>query len=473
MSTQEQAVNGHSIDEQIDRMKKYCEAMGWKVYYVYTDAGYSGGDMDRPGLQKMIRDVKAGKLDKVLVYKLDRLSRSQKDTLTLIEDIFLANNTEFVSMSENFDTSTPFGRAMVGILAVFAQLEREQIKERMAMGKFARAKKGLFNGSSTIPVGYDYEAGDGTLSTNEFEKMQVVEAFQLAEQGKSPYAIAKIFNEKGYVKKHGKWDDRNVRRVLTSKTYVGYNIFQGEWYKGEHEAFVTDELFEKVQQIMAQRSEHHRQYNRRPGKATTYLGGFLVCKRCGAKYNKDNMRRRKADGTGYYVYEKYRCCSRAKRGRKNIKDPNCKNANWNVDDLQNQVFGEIRQLAVDPKYYDQIKAQKVEDERPKIISSELGKIDEKISRLMDLYTIGQMPMEMLQDKIHELNDQRGKLEAELEEINAENEKKLSQAETLEIVRSFSSILETGDFDSVRAVITDLIEYIEIDGDDLDIHWTFA
>ena len=142
VSTQEQAINGHSIGEQIERMHKYCDAMGWTVYKEYTDAGYSGANTDRPALQRMIRDIKAGKINKVLVYKLDRLSRSQKDTLYLIEDVFLANNTDFVSMSENFDTSTPFGRAMIGILAVFAQLEREQIKERMQMGKEARAKEG-------------------------------------------------------------------------------------------------------------------------------------------------------------------------------------------------------------------------------------------------------------------------------------------------------------------------------------------
>lgn len=171
VSTQEQALNGHSIDEQIERMNKYCEAMGWQVYKTYTDAGYSGANTDRPALKRMIKDIEAGKIDKVLVYKLDRLSRSQLDTLYLIEKVFLANNTDFVSMSENFDTSTPFGRAMIGILAVFAQLEREQIKERMMMGKEARAKKGHYHGSNCYPIGYDYI--DGHLVPLEFEAIQI------------------------------------------------------------------------------------------------------------------------------------------------------------------------------------------------------------------------------------------------------------------------------------------------------------
>ena len=170
VSTPEQAVNGHSIDEQIERTQKYCDAMNWTVYKVYTDAGFTGSNTARPAMQNLIKDVRDGKINKVLVYKLDRLSRSQKDTLMLIEDIFLANNVDFVSMSENFDTATPFGRAMIGILAVFAQLEREQIKERMAMGKIARAKQGKFHGSAKIPIGYDYI--DGELVTNEYEKIQ-------------------------------------------------------------------------------------------------------------------------------------------------------------------------------------------------------------------------------------------------------------------------------------------------------------
>ena len=127
VSTLEQYIEGYSINEQIERLKKYCEAKGWTVYKVYIDGGYSGANMDRPGLQEMFRDVEAGAFDAVLVYKLDRLSRSQKDTLEIIEDILLPSNIEFISMTENLDTSTPFGRAMIGILSVFAQLESEQI----------------------------------------------------------------------------------------------------------------------------------------------------------------------------------------------------------------------------------------------------------------------------------------------------------------------------------------------------------
>lgn len=123
VSTQEQANEGYSIQAQKERLISYCKAKDWHIVDIYTDGGYSGSNLDRPGIQKLIADIE--KIDMVLVYKLDRLSRSQKDTLYLIEDIFLKNNVDFVSMNESFDTSTPFGRAMIGILSVFAQLERE------------------------------------------------------------------------------------------------------------------------------------------------------------------------------------------------------------------------------------------------------------------------------------------------------------------------------------------------------------
>ena len=96
--------------------------------------------MERPGLKEMISEIEKGNADLVLVDKLDRLSRSQFDTLFMIQKVFLPNNCDFVSRAEAFDTSTPFGRAMIGILAVFAELERDRIKERMKEGKHGRAK---------------------------------------------------------------------------------------------------------------------------------------------------------------------------------------------------------------------------------------------------------------------------------------------------------------------------------------------
>ena len=127
VSTEEQAASGFSIDHQQSRLKAYCESQGWAKYSLYTDDGYTGTNLNRPQMQRMMKDIETGKIDTVLVYKLDRLSRHQKDVLYLLEDLFEHYGVVFKSATEPFDTSTPLGRAMIGILAVFGQLERDTI----------------------------------------------------------------------------------------------------------------------------------------------------------------------------------------------------------------------------------------------------------------------------------------------------------------------------------------------------------
>lgn len=174
VSTLEQAQEGYSVGEQKERLIAYCKAKDWIIADIYVDGGYTGSNLNRPGIQKLISET--DKFDLVLVYKLDRLSRSQRDTLYLIEEVFRPKGVDFISMQESFDTSTPFGKAMIGLLAVFAQLEREQIKERTWMGRVARAKTGLHHGGGHIPIGYEYE--DGHLVINPYEAEQVRKIYE-------------------------------------------------------------------------------------------------------------------------------------------------------------------------------------------------------------------------------------------------------------------------------------------------------
>lgn len=469
VSTQEQAKEGYSIQEQIDRLTKYCEAMGWEVYKVYTDPGFSGADTNRPGLQAMLKDIRRGKVNKVVVYKLDRLSRSQKDTLELIEDEFLDHTVDFVSMSENFDTSTPFGRAIVGILAVFAQLEREQIKERMAMGKEARAKEGKWNGGQNSPLGYDYINGE--LVINPFEALQVKEMFELASQNVSSYRITELFNKKGYNTRYGTWESSTIRRSLRSKVYLGYTKYNDTWNKGTHDPIISQELFDEVQTILDKRADDYN-CSRGTGKITSYLGGYLFCSHCGGKYTKITQKQKKRTGDGYYVYEFFGCNSRTKRNPIAVKDPNCKNKNWKLQELTDLVFNEIKQLALDPEYMHELKEDQEEDNRPEVIQAEIDKLDTKMSKLMDLYIMDTMSKEVLQVKVHELNEQKNKLEAEIDSIRAEELTKLTKEQISHIVEDFPEVLKRGDFEEIRTVIGELIERIDIDNEDITIHWNF-
>lgn len=470
VSTQEQAKEGYSITEQIERLTKYCEAMGWTVYKVYTDPGYSGGDMDRPGLKDMIRDVKDGRLDKVVVYKLDRLSRSQKDTLYLIEDVFLANNTDFVSMTENFDTSTSFGRAMIGILAVFAQLEREKIKERMVMGKEARAKEGKWPGGSTEPIGYDYDEPNDLLLVNEYEAMQVRELYARFLEGMPLRGIETLFEKKGYRHKHGTWSTRTMRSVLQHKVYLGYIKYKGQYYKAEHDAIIDERTYDEAVKLLKTRAEQYKLTGVRHGAQTSYLGGLLYCKRCGAKYAKDIDHRRNGDKVLLYV-----CHSRSKRMKAMIKDPTCKNKRWKMGELDEIVFNEIRQLAADPDYLKIVRNENREQsdapDKIKIIEAEISKLDEQISRFMDLYGIGKFTIDQVSAKIDPLNVSRENLQKELDSLNNEFGR-LTEEETAEILDSFADVMDSGDFDSIRGLIESLVYYIELDGDTVYIHWKF-
>lgn len=476
VSSQEQADEGYSIGEQTERLKKYAEAMGWEVYKIYVDPGYSGGNMDRPGLNELTKDVEAGKIDTVVVYKLDRLSRSQFDTLFLIEKVFLANDTDFVSMTENFSTKSALGRAMIGFLAVFAQLEKDKINERTLMGKEARAKEGKWGGGSSEPIGYDYNPVTELLEVNEYEKMQILEAVELFLKGTPLRTICNIFHNKGYTYrgKSGRvseWDPKRLKYVFRNKIYLGYIKHRDNWYKGDQDPIFDEETFDKLQKLMDQRAEDYAKHTKRCSGHTTYLGGMLYCKKCHARYAKQTSPTRKKGVYNYY----YNCYSRSKKVPKMVKDPNCKNKNWRMDKLDEIVFNEIRKLAKDPRHITDLREEKKKNTdaptKIDILRHEIEKIDDQISRFMDLYGIGKFTIDQVSGKVDPLNEQRRNLERELEQLNAEAGV-LSEEEAIEIIQSFGEVLDRNDFDEIRLALETLIYYIELDEDTVYIHWKF-
>lgn len=444
VSTTEQSLNGHSLDEQEDRLRSYCSAMGWTDVKLYTDAGISGASTDRPALRMMIRDVQRHIVERVVVYKLDRLSRSQKDTLMLIEDIFLANGCDFVSISENFDTSSPFGRAMIGILAVFAQLEREQIKERMMMGKLARAKQGKFHGSVRVPIGYDYD--DGNLVTNPYEKMQVIRIFNEFLAGVPMNRIVRELNAEGYTTKYGKWHYNTARELITKKTYLGLLEYKGECYRGSHEAFISQEMYDNVQTMLHRRKEALESRGIRCGHANSYLGGILVCK-CGRKMTRSKVRK--------YLY--YAC-----------RNGECDQSVWKMSEMDELVFSEIRKLTLEsPVFAPKSSSGEINDRE--VISAKMGEIDRKIERIIDLYSMDNAPREQIQEKLTALSAQKEAMIRQLDSI----EEPMTAEEATDLVKSLETVLESGDVDEVRALVSSLIEKIEVNGDNITIFWAFS
>lgn len=459
VSTTEQAQNGYSIAEQQDRLKSYCQAMDWKSYKVYVDPGFSGASMVRPALQRLIQDVENGKVEKVIVWKLDRLSRSQKDTLYLIEDVFLANKTDFVSMNENFDTSTPFGRAMIGILAVFAQLEREQIKERMSMGKDARAKEGKWHGGVKNPVGYDYI--DGNLVINEYYAMQVRELFELYASGLGATAISNLFHSKGYTMPSGlNWNPSQIRRTLRRKVYMGLIDHKGQIYQGTHEPIVSESLFNEVNDLLENRKTDYCAKRTTPD-ATQYsscLSGLICCAQCGNKYNKNYA---VAQG---HKYTYYSCRSRMAKSKGYVM-PKCRNKNWKMDELDQLVFNRVINLKLD-----EIEEKEKKKNLVPVLDKRIKEIDAQISRFLDLYGKGNFAIEQLDEKVRVLQSEKEKLSSQITAQIASN--RLSIKEVNKIIESFPSVLKRGDTAEIRNVLYSIIDRIVIDNDNVDIYWRF-
>lgn len=241
VSTSEQAMEGYSIEEQERMCKAAIVSKGWEYIGTYSDPGISGRTMDRLGLQKMIRAIERGEVQAVVIYKLDRLSRKQRDTMTIIEDIFLENDVDLVSLNETLDTSTPWGRAMIGILSSFNQMESENIQMRTAMGKEAKATKGGYAGGKP-PLGYKSVNGELVVVEDEAEIVRLI--YKLRKDGMTMVNIAEELNRRGLKTKQGnEFRHSAIQGILNNKEmYQGhYRYGIGHFFKNHHDAIIKED----------------------------------------------------------------------------------------------------------------------------------------------------------------------------------------------------------------------------------------
>ena len=464
VSTQEQADEGYSIPEQTERLKKYCEAMKWTVAQIYTDGGFTGANINRPALSRLISDTKAGLVDIILVYKLDRLSRSQKDTLYLIEDVFLKNNVEFVSMCENFDTSSPFGRAMIGILSVFAQLEREQIKERLAMGHIGRAKEGYWRGGSGAPIGYDYV--ENNLIVNEYEALQVREIFDLFLQGNSMHGICDTMRSK-YNNKYSSWNNHGtIAKILQNTIYIGMIKYKGKEYSGQHDPVVSENIFNATQIKLKEYQNTFTEHYKTPFRGSNLLSGLVFCGTCGARYFVTSTMSKK-----HGTYQYYKCYSRD-GNRQMKKADGCKNPNYKKSELDDIILGEILELAYDESEIDnKANGNFKPSNKSDALKTRISEIGKQIGKLMDLYQIGSIPLEQIGERAKSLNKEREVLEAEMQ--SGIEPVLLSTAEAKKIIRKAEKIIKGDDLLKKRQLVDSIINKIVIYPTEIEIFWKFA
>lgn len=442
VSTDKQADKGYSLGEQEERIRSYCKSKEWDLVKIYSDAGFTGSNMNRPALQELIKDV--GAYDIVLVNKLDRLSRAQKDMLYLIQDVFAPHGCSFVSMQESFDTTTPIGIAMVGILSAFAQLERSQIKERMKMGKEGRKKKGLWHGGVNIPTGYDYK--DGRLIKND-ESKQIEQIFQMYLDGVSIRDITR-FLQSHYTTRYTSWNYvGTVRRILENPVYIG---MVGE-YKGQHEPIIDMESFEKVQLMLSER--------KRGGKTPTgkhLLTGMIYCGYCGTRVRSCSSVTKKAR-YGYYR------CGKADSGQLDKIDRKCELTPKRETDIDNIVISEILRLKLSDIEVSEAPAAVLPDNK-----AEIENIEKQINRLIDLYAICGENVEELAKKIKDL---KAKKKA-LEKISVKP-LKVTKKHVMNTLKIAKDTFENGTIEDKRKIVDALVSRVELFNDTVKIVWKFS
>jgi DNA invertase Pin-like site-specific DNA recombinase len=243
----------NSLDAQREACEAYVasqKAEGWLlVPDRYDDGGFSGGTLERPALKRLLADIEDGHIDVVVVYKIDRLSRSLMDFAKLVE-VFDRGGVTFVSVTQSFNTTTSMGRLTLNILLSFAQFEREVIGERIRDKFAASRKRGMWMGG-WAPLGYDVR--DRKLVVNEAEATVVRRIFDRFAKCGSATTIVRELRADGFVNKYGqRLDKGRIYKLLNNRVYVGDAVHKGVAYPGEHEAIVTKALWDRVRAVLAE-----------------------------------------------------------------------------------------------------------------------------------------------------------------------------------------------------------------------------
>lgn len=330
----------NTLEAQRESGENYIKSQmhqGWQIIEKhYDDGGFSGGTLKRPALQELLQDVENGEVNMIVVYKIDRLTRSLIDFAKLVE-VLDRNQCSFVSVTQNFNTYDSMGRLTLNVLLSFAQFEREVITERIRDKVDASKKKGMWMGGN-IPIGYD--AINKKLVINSKEAPVVKLAFEKYLVLRSEVAVANWLNLNGYTTmskgNNGKFNHLRISKMLRNVIYIGKIPHKDKIYDGQHNAIISEELFNEVQKI---------KNTNRAGRLTpsrffehALLKGLIECDCCHAamvstKSNKHNK-----------IYEYYTSVRAVKDGYKN-----CLVGNIPAGEMDNFVLTQLANIIKSPK----------------------------------------------------------------------------------------------------------------------------
>jgi len=439
VSTDNQAEKEYnSCEAQEEKIKAYIRSQeNLKLYKVYTDPGFSGSSLERPALREMLDEIVAGKVDCVLTYKIDRLTRSSKDFYTLIE-LFDKHGVAFISVTENFDTSSPSGRLLRNIMLTFAQFEREMTAERTRDKLLQRAEKGMWNGGI---VPYGYENVDKKLVINEKDSEGIRDIFNIFIETKSLAETRRRINQKYKTRAGKKFGKGSIDNILRNPVYYGKISYKGNLYNGIHKPIISEAMFLKAQSLRKVRLRPETKINH-----TYLLGGLLRCAECGSimtpTYTKNWQRDGKSPRFTYY----YRCTKTYKHDW-----DSCNIKSVNADKVENFILNKLKEVSQSGNAINTLvrKVNKEEEERlPPLkqqemkLGKEIKNVDRKIHNLINFLSEGEVKKFLsIKKELENLENKKKVLEFDLEgvrlAIQKEGQEKFEAKIVLDTLKDFT------------------------------------
>lgn len=456
VSTLEQATDGYSIGVQKEKLTAYANAQSYEIVDVYSDEGFSGKDLHRPAMERLLSDVKSNRIDIVVIYKLDRLSRHVKDVLELVE-LFDKYSVTLYSLNENLDLSSPFGRAALKMSATFSELERETIVERMQMGKAARARSGKYTCPGKSPFGYKLNKAADRLEIVPEEAEAIREMYAKYIEGYSFRKLYRYCREK-FPDIRYFTNSMSCKPVIERPMYAGYFEHNGELIKAtNYEPIISYETYLQAQEAVK------RNTTRREHDNTPYLlTGLVYCAKCGRAFC-GKRRAHKVNGIEKHAYYSYGCIARTKYSRAEHGNTPCNNDLYPVEELDELVCKAVENLEFTEFTTPQASTGLID--RLLLDNAELKKQKE---RLLDLYLNEAIDKDTYTARYSEIGK---RIDKNLTVINSEKQTlAASPTVPIEYLKARQHEFPTATKKEKRRLIQQLINRIVIDGENVTISW---
>ncbi|MFC1871491.1 recombinase family protein [Chloroflexota bacterium] len=383
VSTQEQAVEGTSLEHQSEQLESYCQAQGWQIFQKYVDPGYTGKDANRPGLKRLLAEAKLGLFDKVVVYRMDRLARNLRLLLEL-EDKLKEHGVSFHSVSETFDTSTASGRHFLQMLGMISEWERETIIERTKAGRLQRYREGCW-AVGRNPYGYSYDSETKKLVIKKEQAAVVHRIFQLYSTGKSMAYIANTLNSENIPprdKKGKGWRVSTIRDILANPMfagtqYVNHGLHISKLLKENPKDAIKIKVPRIVSDILWKSAQEHRRGNKhvQPMKREPWLlHGLISCGLCGHAFMVQPNHNRRT----------YNC-----RGRLHTThlggSPKCTVPNLDADWLEKELLQRIEDILNNPNKLQALLQETIDSlrNREEELSDRIQPIDQRLTKISE------------------------------------------------------------------------------------------